>query len=216
MAEQGVAPDAEQLLEKVKSWPIRHAIVASVAQPEPGLAENLPHTGLLLEFNPTVPLPIQNLYRTPQTLGADRLAGVVGAVHLFAGQDCLVIDAGTCITYDLIDQQGRYHGGSIAPGIDMKFKALHTFTGRLPLIERKAETPVTGQDTQEALQSGVMIGTVAEVQGIIQLYRQRYPALTVVLCGGDAAFFETKLKAPIFVIPELVLIGLHRILIHNA
>jgi type III pantothenate kinase len=213
---QGRAQHAEQLLEDVKLLSIRHAIVASVARPELELGARLAPAGLLLELNHTTPLPIRNLYRTPQTLGADRLASVVGAAYLFSGQDCLVIDSGTCITYDLIDQDGQYHGGSISPGIDMKFKALHTFTGRLPLIERKGESPLTGQNTQEALQSGVMVGTVAEVQGIIHLYRQRYPSLTVVLCGGDAAFFETKLKAPIFAIPELVLIGLHRILIHNA
>lgn len=216
LAEQGAVQNADQLLEEVGPRQVRHAIVASVARQAPGLVERLPVSGKVLELNHATALPIENLYRTPQTLGADRLAGVVGAAHLFSGQNCLVIDAGTCLTYDFIDKDQRYHGGSISPGIDMKFKALHTFTGRLPLTQRTEESVLTGQTTQEALQSGVLFGTLAEVQGIIALYQQRFPSLTVVLCGGDASFFDRKVKATIFVIPELVLIGLHRILEHNV
>jgi type III pantothenate kinase len=216
LLEEGSALKVEQLLEQLQPFSVQDVIVSSVALPEPALLERLPHTGMLLELSHNTPLPVQNLYHTPQTLGTDRLAGVVGANWLFAGQNCLVIDAGTCITYDFIDKDGHYHGGSISPGIDMKFKALHTFTGRLPLTERTGNAPLIGQNTREALQSGVIVGTVAEVQGIIARYQQCYPNLTVVFCGGDAAFFETNLKAPIFVIPELVLLGLHRILDYNV
>lgn len=216
LVKQGRVQGDDQLVSRLQPRSIRHLIGASVAQPAAEVLARLPHTGRLLVLNPSTPLPVRNLYQTPQTLGADRLAGVIGASYLFPGQDCLVIDAGTCITYDLVDKESRYHGGSISPGIDMKFKALHTFTGRLPLTERTEESVFTGQNTRESIQSGVLIGTVAEVEGFISLYRQRYPSLTTVLCGGDASFFDTKLKAPIFVIPELVLIGLYRILEHNA
>ncbi|CAN5777293.1 type III pantothenate kinase [soil metagenome] len=216
LVDQGHVPGADQLVERLQPLSIQHLVGASVAQPAAEVLARLPHTGTLLELSPSTPLPVQNLYQTPQTLGADRMAGVIGAAYLFPGQDCLVIDAGTCITYDLVDKANRYHGGSISPGIDMKFKALHTFTGRLPLTERTEESIFIGQNTRESIQSGVLVGTVAEVQGFISLYRQHYSSLTTVLCGGDAAFFDTKLKAPIFVIPELVLIGLYRILQHNV
>jgi type III pantothenate kinase len=142
---------------------------------------------------------------------------VIGANYLFPEADCLVIDAGTCITMDFVDRDKNYHGGSIAPGLEMKFRALHTFTQKLPLIQRTPEAvPLAGRNTAEAIRSGVLHGTVAELNGIIDAYRRQSPQLQVVLCGGDAAFFETNLKAPIFVVPELVLIGLNRILNYNV
>jgi type III pantothenate kinase len=142
---------------------------------------------------------------------------VIGASYLFPGTDCLVIDAGTAITIDFVDQHQHYHGGSIGLGLEMKFRALHTFTQKLPLIQRVPEpVPLAGRNTADAIRSGVLNGTVAELNGMIAAYRAQSPQLTVVLCGGDAAFFETNLKAPIFVVPELVLIGLNRILNYNV
>ena len=161
-------------------------------------------------------LPIENRYETPSTLGIDRLAGVVGANFLYPSQNCLVIDAGTCITYDLIDKKGVYLGGSISPGLSIKFKALHTFTARLPFLEAAENVPFTGKNTKQAIQSGVINGTVAEIEGIIAEYSRQFSKIKAIICGGDANFFESKIKAPIFVVPELVLIGLNRILRHNA
>jgi type III pantothenate kinase len=147
----------------------------------------------------------------------DRLAAVVGASFLFPDSDCLVIDAGTCITYDYVDREQNYQGGSIALGLEMKFKALHTFTQKLPLVQQtRAEVPLTGRNTVDAIRSGVLHGSVAELNGIIKAYTKIAPKLVVVLCGGDAAFFETNLKGRIFVVPELVLIGLNRILNYNV
>ncbi|TGD78005.1 type III pantothenate kinase [Hymenobacter wooponensis] len=200
-----------------------HATVASVAEPTAAWAAELRETlpGLVLEFMPaTTPLPIRNGYATPQTLGADRLAAAVGAAWLLPGRDVVIVDAGTAIKCDLVEAAGVFRGGSISPGLAMRFQALHTFTGRLPLVARPtdptATVALTGDDTQSAIRSGVLNGAAAEVRGFMEEYRVQYPGLAVVLAGGDAAFFHARLKGSIFVIPELVLIGLHRILVHHV
>ncbi|MCC9165329.1 type III pantothenate kinase [Pontibacter harenae] len=217
LVKQGYFEAKSQLPEVVANSTFDNAIVASVAKETQNIRQELSVRGKLLELTPQAALPINILYKTPETLGVDRIAGAVGAKFLFPQRNCLVIDAGTCITYDFTDNQGQYHGGGISPGINMKFKALHTFTGRLPLVQQTSEHfPLTGQTTQESILSGVLAGTCAEVNGIIQAYEQKSEDLLVILCGGDAGFFETNLKGRIFVIPELVLLGLHRILIHNA
>lgn len=163
-----------------------------------------------------LPVPIKNNYGNPDTLGADRLAATVGAFTLYPKKNCLAIDVGTCITFDIIDEKGVYLGGSISPGISMKFKALHTFTSRLPLIEPEGETALIGKTTRESILSGVINGTVAEIESMIRNYFNIFNNLQVIICGGDAKFFESRIKAPIFVVPELVLIGLNRILEHNV
>lgn len=163
-----------------------------------------------------LPLPVNILYATPHTLGVDRIAGSCGAVQLFAGHNTLVIDAGTCITYDFTDSSKRYYGGSISPGLKMRFQAVHTFTARLPLVNPAENPELIGNSTESSIQSGVVNGTVAEMDGIIGRYREKYPDLQVILCGGDGPFFENKLKASIFASPELVLIGLNSVLIHNV
>ena len=163
-----------------------------------------------------LPLPINNLYKTPETLGMDRLAGVCGASELFPATDCLVIDAGTCITYDFLDRGGNYHGGGISPGLTMRFKAVHTFTAKLPLVSPTPKAELIGQNTETCIQSGVANGLLAEVDGIISRYLEKFPHLNVILCGGDSGFFENQLKASIFASPDLVLIGLNSILIHNV
>ncbi len=146
----------------------------------------------------------------------DRLAGVCGAIELFKETDTLVIDAGTCITYDFVDKQKNYFGGSISPGLKMRFKAVHTFTAKLPLVDSANAVGLIGDSTESSIQSGVINGMIAEIEGIIMRYQDKYPGLRVILCGGDTAFFENKLKASIFAAPDLVLIGLNSILIYNV
>ena len=163
-----------------------------------------------------LPLPINNMYATPDTLGMDRLAAVCGAHQLFPSRNCLVIDAGTCITYEFKDQAGSYYGGSISPGLNMRFKAVHTFTAKLPLLSPTAGVKLIGHSTETSIQSGVVNGLLAEIEGIIRQYNEKFPELQVILCGGDAGFFENQLKASIFASPELVLIGLNSILIYNV
>jgi type III pantothenate kinase len=167
-------------------------------------------------LTPSLPLPIQIQYKTPQTLGVDRIAAVCGGLELFPERDALVIDAGTCITYDFIDRHKNYGGGAISPGIEMRFEALHTFTERLPLVSKTGDLKLIGDSTETCIRSGVLNGAIAEMEGIITNYKQLYPDLGVVLCGGDSFFFENKLKPTIFAAPDLVLSGLNRILLHNA
>ncbi|RJE71435.1 type III pantothenate kinase [Reichenbachiella sp. MSK19-1] len=169
----------------------------------------------VLYMSHDTPLPLQNLYSTKETLGLDRLAAVVGAQTV--GNLCgrLVIDIGTCITYDFLDRDNNYHGGAISPGIALRFKAMHDYTKRLPLIEEYDEVDLIGHSTRSAMTSGVIHGISAEIDGIISRYKQKWPDIQVILCGGGAKRFESKLKESIFASPELVLVGLNRILEYN-
>ena len=161
------------------------------------------------------PLPIQNCYETPETLGYDRLAAVVGAQALAPGRDVLVVDAGTCITYELLDAEGRYWGGNISPGIQMRLKALHAFTGKLPLVSSQGRLPEMGKDTETAIRAGVWQGVRYELEGYIASLTHKYPQLLVFLTGGDEIPFDTNLKSIIFADKFLVLKGLNRILSYN-
>jgi type III pantothenate kinase len=163
-----------------------------------------------------LPLPVKNHYSTPVTLGADRLAGVCGAHQLYPNENCLVIDAGSCITYDVIDADGNYFGGGISPGLSMRFKAVNTFTAKLPLLHAENAPKLIGDSTESCIQSGIVNGTMAEVSGIIYQYEKKFGDLKVILCGGDTVFFENNLKGGIFAIPELVLSGLNSILLYNV
>ena len=217
LIKQGYAASFEELPQSLFQQTYEHAIVASVAGNTESIKERLSVQGKLIELSAQTALPVINEYKTPETLGVDRIAAAVGARYFFPNRNCLVFDAGTCITHEFITSEGKYLGGAIAPGLAMKFKTLHTFTKRLPLVEQISEDyPLTGQTTQESIKSGVLNGTVAELNGIISQYTTLAADLVVILCGGDAGFFESKLKGRIFVIPELVLIGLHRILIYNV
>ena len=162
------------------------------------------------------PLPIKNGYSTPKTLGRDRLAGVMGAYGLYPKKNCLVIDAGTCITYDLLTKDKKYHGGSIHPGVAMRLKAMNHFTARLPLVPRRKQATLIGKSTTTAIRIGAQIGAVAEMEGIINRYKATVGQLTVILTGGDADFFANQLKTKIFVNQNLVLLGLNKILNHNV
>lgn len=169
----------------------------------------------VLYMNSLTDVPIVNLYKTPQTLGCDRLAAVVGASHFKPHCDLLVIDAGTCITYDFIDSNNNYHGGNISPGLQMRFKALHQFTGKLPLVKEEGKTPLLGEDTETAIRAGIRRGIEFEIEGYISRLRYKYPKLFVFLTGGDAFSFDGSIKNIIFADRFLVLKGLNRILNYN-
>ncbi len=169
----------------------------------------------LLQIDYQTVLPIKILYQTPQTLGSDRIAAVVGAQTLKPRKDILVIDAGTCLTYEFIDAQGNYYGGNIAPGKAMRLKALHSYTAKLPLIEAEGDTPELGYNTETAIRSGVIKGMEFEINGYITHLQKKYPGLLVFLTGGDEFSFDTNLKNIIFADKFLVLKGLNRILEYN-
>ena len=193
-----------------------HVLVSSVNHDPAEILSWSNSTGKKISLTSLLHLPIRITYQTPHTLGMDRLAAVCGAQDLFPNRNCLIIDAGTCINYELLDNQNVYHGGAISPGISMRFDAMHTFTTRLPLVSAKEDIELIGNTTETCLQSGVMNGVLEEVKGIIKQYQVLYPELTVILCGGDYPFFENRLKPAIFVAPELVLIGLNRILSYHV
>ena len=163
-------------------------------------------------LNWQTPIPVENLYTTPQTLGMDRLAAVVGAHAQYPTNDILVIDSGTAITYDFINARGQYLGGNISPGVALRFKALHAFTARLPLVEEKGDKPVFGISTDTAIRCGVLDGVRHEIEGFIKAMIVKYPNLLVFLTGGHGFDFDVSLKKRIFADKLLVLKGLDSIL----
>jgi type III pantothenate kinase len=213
--------DSKKLAQILAQYPCSHSIISSVNQEVAAAEQYLAKQNTYIRFTAGTPNPIHNQYQSPETLGLDRLATMVAVSALFPKQNTLVIDAGTCITYDMLDAQANYFGGSISPGIRMRFRALHEFTGRLPLIPFSPEPiDLVGIDTPTALQSGVVNGITAEVEAIITQYQETHPQLNVVFCGGDAIFFDNRLKNSIFAsnsscIPHLVLIGLNEIIHHQ-
>lgn len=170
----------------------------------------------VLLFSADTPCPLKNEYRSAHTLGSDRLAGATGAYAQAPGQNILVIDAGTCIKYNFVNSGGAYIGGGISPGLRMRFKALHTFTSRLPLLDIAGEyDTLTGTTSAESILTGVQLGALAEVEGFIGRYERDFNNLKVFLTGGDTDFFAKRLKKRIFADPFLILKGLNEILDHN-
>lgn len=162
------------------------------------------------------PMPITLGYRTPQTLGRDRIATAVGAWSIAQGGDVLVIDAGTAITYDLVTADGCFVGGNIAPGLGLRFKSLHEHTGRLPLVDADGDTPVMGYDTQTAIRSGVLLGLLGEIRSCIATLKMSHPGLTVFLTGGDGKLLHSRLGEEGVIYQEhLAAEGLNRIYLYN-
>lgn len=166
-------------------------------------------------LNSTTLLPIKNVYQTPHSLGNDRIALAVGANFLFPKKDVLIIDAGTCMTFDFINKKGQYLGGAISPGLTIRYQALNTFTAQLPLLTPSKTPKLIGANTEESIQSGIINGMRSEIDGIIYRYTQSYPDIIVILTGGDAIFFDKGLKNTIFANPDLLMIGLNKILDYN-
>lgn len=210
--------DIEKLINQFPT--IKKVIFSSVGfvdKDKDEIKEFLKQRFRFIEMNNDISLPINNNYLTPLTLGNDRIAGVIGANNLFPENDCLVIDAGTCITLDLIDKTGNYYGGSISPGINMKYKALNTFTGSLPLIDDKFKVEnIVGNDTKSSIISGVINGTLMEIKGFIAYYKKKYPGLKILFTGGDANFLHNYFKENTVLEEHLVLFGLNIILDTNA
>jgi type III pantothenate kinase len=207
-------PDSASLQVYLQRSPAENIIVSSVSFPATEILSWAPVTEKKIILSHTLSLPVKLKYKTPETLGVDRIAAVCGALEIYPNQNCLIIDAGTCITFDLLDRERNYWGGAISPGISMRFEAMHKFTAKLPLVKAIGEPPLVGDNTESCLQSGVINGAKAEIEGIILKYRQQFPDIRVILCGGDASLFENLSNQSIFAAPELVLTGLNRILDH--
>lgn len=196
---------------------IESGILSSVIRHPQSLEEILRKT-IRSFFVHTVktPLPLKNSYQSPASLGTDRLAAAAGGASEFPGKPVLIINAGTAITYDFVDSSGTYTGGGISPGMQMRFKALHTFTGKLPLVEYREEFHFPGTSTDDSILSGVIGGITAEMEAFAEQLSARYPDLKIILSGGDLKYFANRLKFNIFAIQNIVLKGLHKILLFNV
>jgi len=200
----------------LQQYPIDRGIVSSVVGD--GLYNELKDKASfpVFQLDRNMRLPYTMDYATPQTLGLDRIALAAAAASLYAGKNCLVIDAGTCITYDLVTEKSVYLGGAISPGLQMRFKAVHHFTAKLPLVGTDDYVDLIGNSTASSIASGVINGVKEEVRGTIQRYEERFPQLITIITGGDAGLFDALLKNSIFAAPEFLLQGLNNILDHHA
>jgi type III pantothenate kinase len=212
------APDVAILKTLFEKFPeINRGILSSVSEYSQDIPEFL--KGKLKSFiilDAETPIPLKNKYSTKKTLGYDRIADAVGAFTIFPGFNVLVIDAGTAITIDLLTAEGEFYGGNISPGLDLRFRALHEFTKKLPKVEKKKKYPVLGKTTEEAILAGVLNGAVFELEGYINKISSQYSELKIILTGGDIKYFDKKLKNSIFVHSNLNLTGLNRILEYNV
>ncbi|MEI7420947.1 MAG: type III pantothenate kinase [Prolixibacteraceae bacterium] len=207
--------EIQELVEEFQGT--EQVILSSVASVPSEIGEYLEKSfATCLVLNSQTPVPITIGYLTPETLGLDRIAAAVGAHGLYPEKDLLVIDAGTAVTFDLIEKNGQFLGGNISPGMRSRFRALNDYTQNLPLIQEADQWPSIGQTTEEAIRAGVLNGMIFEIDGMIDLLKNKYPGIQPVLTGGDAGFFERRLKNHIFVKFEITLIGLNRILEYNV
>lgn len=207
--------DASEVILKIQETKPLNVLVSSVRKENP--FDVLADSTRLNYFNSETALPIKIDYKTPKTLGTDRIAAAVGASVLYPNQNNLVFDLGTCLTHGIVDLNQTYHGGSISLGLEMRLQALAHYTAKLPLVSMPTEKiEITGKSTDESILSGVICGIQFEIEGFIAAYQNKYPVINVLLTGGNASLFEKRLKEYIFVVAELNLIGLNRILNYNA
>ncbi|MBE7628536.1 type III pantothenate kinase [Tenacibaculum piscium] len=214
-----IAFDTSELIKIIKKiiskYTISASIIASVATISEKISEELKKLLNPIYVTNQTKVPFINRYGTPKTLGVDRIALAAAAVKNYPKKNVLVIDAGTCITFDFINHKKEYLGGAISLGIEMRYKALHTFTAKLPLLEPKEVDDFIGFNTNTSIHSGVVNGVCQEINGVINQYKKKYPDLTVVLTGGNTFFLAKQLKSGIFANPNFVLEGLHTVLTHN-
>lgn len=207
---------AEVIDNAIDKFHPEKAIISNVGKIDEKLLNHLRDSIPTTIFSSTTNIPITNCYKTPHTLGLDRLAAVIGANYLYPSTDLLVIDSGTAITYDIINSKANYLGGAISPGVSLRYRSLHQHTANLPLLTSLNNTSIVGSSTIECIESGVLNGVIGEMDFFINQIKEEFPTIKVVLTGGDANFFVSKLKNSIFVIHNLVIIGLNRILDFNA
>jgi type III pantothenate kinase len=203
------------ILETIANKSINACIIASVRSDDVGLEHELQHHFPTIRLNSSTALPIQNAYKTPETLGYDRIAAAIGGWQRFPEHHVLAVVAGTCITYNLITADGKFMGGAIAPGLQMRAKAMHHFTQRLPEVDLDGTLALPGYDTATSLRAGVITAAQAEIQGMQDFFSANYPELITVLGGGDATRLANGLKNDIFARPFLVREGLNCILNHH-
>ena len=199
-----------------KEYPdLERAIISSVGNVSKEDLEQLDYYFKLLILNSSTKIPFKNCYKTPTTLGVYRIALVSASVYKYPNKNVLIIDAGTCVTYDFITTKNEYLGGAISPGIRMRYNSLHNLTANLPLLDTKPPRNLIGNSTSESIHSGIINGILKELDGIVQEYAKKYQDLTVILTGGDAKFLSKQLKSSIFANSNFLLEGLNFILEFN-
>lgn len=191
-------------------------VLSSTRNEDQRMIRFLKKQAFFIKLDHKTKIPIKNAYKTPKTLGKDRLAAAIGAFTQYPKTNCLIIDVGTCMTYDFLDHKGVYQGGNIAPGIELRYRAMDEFTARLPLVKRSYTGQLFGDSTKSALQNGGLMGVIFEIEGFIGRLKQIYKnKINIILTGGDAEYLAEHIKSQIFVHSELVLIGLNTILEYN-
>jgi type III pantothenate kinase len=191
--------DSISSIEKILSaYNPQKTILSSVINHNPETEEILASRSRFHLLSSSTLLNFTTPVGKPETIGADRLALCAAAVHFFPGKNNLVIGLGTCITYNFINQYHQFLGGLISPGMDMRFRSMHDYTAKLPLVKEEWNIPLIGYDTKTNLQSGVIYGIIGELDGIIEQYENRYGNFNVVLTGGNSAYFASQLKKKIF------------------
>jgi len=205
----------ETIQRIVDTYQPQKSILSSVINHSPAIEEVLARAGRFHRVSHTSKLPVTTPARQPSTIGADRLALVTAAVHLFPDKNNLVIGLGSAITYNFVNKYHQFMGGGISPGMEMRFKSLHMFTAKLPLVTKDWNFPLIGYDTPTNILSGVILGMAKEIDGIIDAYAERYGNFNVLLTGGDAPYFVYHLKNKIFADPNLIFKGLYAISEHN-
>lgn len=205
-----------EAIEILEDFDHENLLISSVKK-KTEWVKNLTVPGTSITLNSNTNLPIEIEYLTPETLGVDRIGAAVGAWLRYPQNYCLIIDVGTCITYDLIDDQGCFKGGSISPGIKMKLRSIHDFTSKLPLIENwSEEIYLTGKSTKDSILSGILLGTKQEIEGFIRSYQDKIANLRIVFTGGGYPLVKNLFKHEYYWFPHLVLEGLNGILEYNA
>ena len=200
--------DFKKLVSKFR---IDRSIISSVKKSKPRYFNYLHKNTQLIELTHKTPVPIINKYGTPKTLGRDRLAAAVGAYASYPKKNNAIIDIGTCVKYDYIDKNGTYFGGNIAPGVEMRLKAMHHFTAALPSIKHKQPKNLLGLSTGEAMNNGAVLGVVFEIESFIRRLKAEKGSINVILTGGGASFFGEIVKSKIFVDSLIILKGLNKI-----
>lgn len=207
--------EKEQANELIASFPSEIIFVSSVRSKIDLSGFHFSKDAQIIPYIRTMHIPIDIAYGTPETLGVDRIANAVAANDRFPLEQTLIIDAGTCITYTLV-KEGKLMGGAISPGMQMRYKALHHFTGRLPLLTTpQDEMPAIGSTTEESLHSGVIYGIVAEIKGMITNFCSENNEFNVIITGGDGGYLGSRLKTTIFALPHLTMEGLNSIYAFN-
>ena len=191
-----------------------NAIVSNVGKLEKKIIKILEKVNFIFLDHKT-PVPFTNNYATPHTLGVDRIALAAAAVTAYPNQNCLVIDAGTCVTYDFISDKGVYFGGAISAGLEMRYKALSHFTANLPLLAKNSIDKTIGTTTDESITIGVEKGISYEIDGFIDDFRNHYANFIIILTGGDAKHLSKSIKSSIFVRPNFLMEGLYKIVAYN-